>query len=281
MNILKILKSSLFLLLVSPAIFAQDYLQEAFYGQNASKVLVAAHRAAHNLAPENSLNAVENAIKEGIDIIEIDLRPSLDGVIMLMHDGTINRTTNGTGKLESYTFEDLRKFRLKNADGTLSESPIPTLEEVLKLAKGKILIDFDLKLDNIEPVVAEVQKASMQTQVFFFDSDYEVLKKVQKLDPSLYLMPRTHSSEEVEEAIRLFNPKIIHIDPSFYTKDLGDYLNGKNIKMWINALGLVDKTILDNNPAFLLKFLEKGANALQTDQPEKMLKALKLAGLHK
>ncbi|AWV97055.1 glycerophosphodiester phosphodiesterase family protein [Arcticibacterium luteifluviistationis] len=280
MKIKYLVKSVLFFFLVSPVAMAQDFLQEAFFAQDASKVLVAAHRAAHNFAPENSLLSVENAIKEGIDIIEIDVKTSKDGVVMLMHDGTIDRTTNGTGKLENYTFEELRKLRLKNADGTLSKHQIPTLEEVLHLANGHILIDLDLKLKNIKPVIVDVQRTSMQKQVFFFDSDYSVLKKIKRIDPSLYLMPRTHSDKEVAKAIRIFDPVIIHIDPSFYTKALVDDLKSKNIKVWINAFGKVDKSLAEGSNDLLMDFLKNGANVLQTDQPEKMLKSLKSAGLH-
>ncbi|WP_341224974.1 glycerophosphodiester phosphodiesterase family protein [uncultured Arcticibacterium sp.] len=280
MKIKYLAKSVLFFFLVSPVAMAQDYLQEVFFAQDASKVLVAAHRAAHNFAPENSLLAVENAIREGIDIIEIDIKTSKDGIPMLMHDGTIDRTTNGTGKLENYTFEELRMLRLKNVDGTLSEHQIPTLAEVFQLTKGHILIDLDLKLKNIKPVIAEVQKSAMQSQVFFFDSDYGVLKKIKRIDPSLYLMPRTHSDKEVAKAIRIFDPVIVHIDPSFYTKALVDDLKAKNIKVWINAFGDVDKSLTSGSSKRLMDFLKNGANVLQTDQPEKMISALKAEGLH-
>lgn len=280
MKINDLLKIALLFLIISPAVTAQDYLQKVFFAKNASPVLVAAHRAAHNFAPENSLIAVENAIREGVDIIEIDIKTSKDGVPMLMHDGTIDRTTNGTGKLGDYSLEELRMLRLKNQDGTLSEHKIPTLEEVFHLAKGHILIDLDLKLKNIKPVIAEVQKSAMQSQVFFFDSDYSVLRKIQRIDPSLYLMPRTHSDKEVVKAIRIFDPVIVHIDPSFYTKALADRLKAKNIKVWINAFGEVDKTLAKGSSSLLMDFLKNGANILQTDQPEEMISALKAEGLH-
>lgn len=275
-----VLKSALLVLMISPVAISQDYLQQVFFAKNSSKVLVAAHRAAHNFAPENSLLAVKNAIKEGVDIIEIDIKTSKDGVPMIMHDGTIDRTTNGSGKLESFTYEELRKLRLKNADGTLSNYQIPTLEEVFELAKGQILIDLDLKLKNIRPVIEVVQKTEMQTQVFFFDSDYSVLKKIKRIDPSLYLMPRTYSAKHVAKAVRIFNPVIVHIDPSFYTKTLVDELKAKNVRVWINAFGDIDKSLSEGSTSQFKEFLNKGANVVQTDQPEKMLKALKAEGLH-
>ena len=83
--------------------------------ENASvdKVFVVAHRAAWKKAPENSRLSVEHAIEMGVDIVEIDIRRTKDGVFVLMHGGTINRTTNGKGKVSDFTYEELSEFKLK------------------------------------------------------------------------------------------------------------------------------------------------------------------------
>jgi glycerophosphoryl diester phosphodiesterase len=73
-------------------------------------VLVASHRATHNNFPENSIPAIKESIRLGVDILEIDVKVTTDGVPVLMHDGTINRTTTGKGKLEEMSFEQLNQF---------------------------------------------------------------------------------------------------------------------------------------------------------------------------
>src|SRR5688572_32259774 len=73
-------------------------------------VLVAAHRAVHHVYPENSLQAIEQSIKLGVDIIEIDVKVSKDGVPFLMHDRTMDRTTTGKGDPEEFTWGELQQF---------------------------------------------------------------------------------------------------------------------------------------------------------------------------
>ncbi len=88
-------------------------------------------RAAYNGYPENSLSAIQHAINLGADILELDVKVTRDSIVVLMHDGTINRTTNGTGNPEDYTLAELQKFHLKMSNGTLSDETIPTFEDAL------------------------------------------------------------------------------------------------------------------------------------------------------
>src|SRR6187431_1738990 len=104
-------------------------------------VLVAAHRAAHNVYPENSLKAIQASIKLGVDIIEIDVKVSKDGVPFLMHDRTMDRTTNGKGDPEELTWEELQKLHIVDK-GKSTSYKIPSLEQALELADGKILVDL-------------------------------------------------------------------------------------------------------------------------------------------
>src|SRR5690606_20603267 len=121
-----------------------DKIRKEFLNPESKKVLVASHRAVHHQYPENSIPAIREAIRLNIDIIEIDVQVSSDGIPMLMHDQKIDMTTNGTGNLETQEFKELEKLRLRSGE-TLTDEHIPPLEEVLLLAKGKILVDLDLK----------------------------------------------------------------------------------------------------------------------------------------
>ena len=124
------------------------------------KVLVVAHRGDWRNAPENSLQAFQNCIAMGVDMIEIDLKMTKDNQLVIMHDNTIDRTTDGKGKVSDYTLAELRKFRLKNGLGRVTFHSIPTLEEVLELTKGKILINIDKGYDYFQ----EVYKLLVKTQ---------------------------------------------------------------------------------------------------------------------
>ncbi|WP_315823721.1 glycerophosphodiester phosphodiesterase family protein [Paraflavitalea speifideaquila] len=143
-------------------------IQSAFLNTHSRVVLVAAHRGAHLEAPENSMAAFRKAIDLGIDIIELDVRCTKDGVLVCMHDKTVNRTTNGKGAVDSFTFEEIRQLRLKH-NGQVTDEQIPTLEEALLLAKGKILVDLDIKAANcIEGIMATVEKRKRRIIAFSF-----------------------------------------------------------------------------------------------------------------
>lgn len=100
-------------------------------------VLVVSHRGDWRNAPENSLQAIRNCIDMGIDMVEIDLKKTKDGHLILMHDKTIDRTTTGKGRPEDYTLEELKAFRLRGGAGHKIRHRIPTFEEVMELCKGK------------------------------------------------------------------------------------------------------------------------------------------------
>jgi glycerophosphoryl diester phosphodiesterase len=246
---------------------------------NSGYVMVAAHRAGHNGHPENSLSAWQHAIETGVDIIETDVKVTKDSVVVLMHDGKINRTTNGTGNPEDYTLAELKKFRLKMPDGTVTDESIPTFEDALKLARGKILIDIDIKTSHLKPVADVVRKMNCQSQVLYFDNDYNALRKVLSMESGAMMMPRAYSYQMADSALKIFSANVVHIDDSFYTRELTDLIRSKGSRVWINALGGPDDKIragkIEQAVSELLKYR---ANIIQTDEPEKLIPYLESAG---
>lgn len=113
-----------------------------------AKVLVTAHRADWRDAAENSLAAIEAAIQNGADIIELDVQLTSDGVPVLMHDTTVDRTTRQSGRVDSFTAAQITTFRLldhmgRDADARLTDQAVPTLEEAMKLVKGRAMVNLD------------------------------------------------------------------------------------------------------------------------------------------
>ncbi len=258
-----------------------ENILEKFHDTSSEYVMVAAHRAAHNGYPENSISAIKHAINLGVDIVELDVKTTKDGIPVLMHDGTIDRTTNGSGKPENYTLLELKTFRLKMKDGTLTNETIPTLEEALKVVLGNIMVDIDLKTDNLEPIVKVIRKTETEKQVFYFDNDYIALKEVRYLDKTSLLMPRAYSFEMADSALKLFSPQVVHIDPSFYTSEVTNLIRTGNARIWINALGEPDEMIRKGSIEIAMdSLLLYGANIIQTDEPALILKYLKTKKLH-
>ena len=255
-------------------------ISKEFHDPNSEYVMVAAHRASHINHPENSLSAIQHAVELGVDIIEVDVKVTIDSVVVLNHDRTINRTTNGTGNPEGYTWEELQKFRLKMPDGTLTDEHLATFEDALKLVKGKAFIDIDIKTGNLKPIVDVIKRTNTVSQVFFFDNDYDALNEVLSMMPDAMLMPRAYNLHMADSALKIFNPQVIHIDNSFYTQELTELIRSKKARIWINALGesddLIRKGTIDEAMNKLLRYK---ANIIQTDEPEMIIKYLKAKGL--
>ncbi len=129
-------------------------LRHMLADETADHVFVIAHRGCWKETSENSLAAIRACVDMGVDMVEIDVRPTRDGVLVLMHDDTIDRTTNGAGKLSDFTYEELKQFRLKEGkggkDAALTQEQIPTFREAMESARGEVLVNFDAKADVYE-----------------------------------------------------------------------------------------------------------------------------------
>src|ERR1700754_805710 len=103
-------------------------ISKEFLSPESKVILIASHRGTHNDFPENSMSAFKKGIELGIDVIEADVRHTKDDSLVIMHDATVDRMTNGKGRVDEFTFEEIRKLRLK-FNGQLTDEKIPTLEE--------------------------------------------------------------------------------------------------------------------------------------------------------
>lgn len=140
----------LWLLLYACTVMAQsraDSIRSTLLGDDENIILVVSHRGDWRNAPENSLQAMENCIRMGVDMVEVDLKMTKDGHLVLMHDKLINRTMNGKGAAEDYTLAELKALRLKNGAGCKTRHTIPTFEELMTLCKGKVMVNVDKGYD--------------------------------------------------------------------------------------------------------------------------------------
>ena len=126
-------------------LFAQrgETIRKAFLDPKSDQVLVVAHRGNWRSAPENSVAAIDSAIQMGVDIVEIDIHKTKDGQLILMHDDRVDRTTNGKGLIKDYTLAEIKKLKLKDKLGNLTEHIVPTLEGALLAGKGQIMFNLD------------------------------------------------------------------------------------------------------------------------------------------
>lgn len=260
-----------------------DSILTDFY-HRPERVLVAAHRSAHLVHPENSLAAIRDAIAIGADIIEIDVRKTKDGVYVLLHDEKIDRTTTAKGAVSNYTYDELNKIPLLQ-NGQPTNEHIPTFESALRAAKGHIMIDIDFKLDSTEDAINVcklIREAGMQKQVLFFVYDYPYTSTIDSIDNSIAVMPRAYNKEDVSDILKHYKVPVIHVDPGFYNDTLMSQIRSHNVRVWLNALGKFDeleKKQKDSGYDSLLTM--KAVNVIQTDYPANLLKYLQERGLHR
>ncbi|KRM97238.1 glycerophosphodiester phosphodiesterase [Liquorilactobacillus aquaticus DSM 21051] len=147
--------------------------------------LIFGHRGYPQKFPENSLAGFKYSIQHQIDGLEFDVHLTKDNIPVIMHDETIDRTTDGNGEIHSYTFSELRKFKLKNSE------PIPSLAELLDIAAYQpIHLNLEFKTDknhyaHIEEIVLNmVKKAALNFPVIFSSFNLETLKTCHRIDPN-------------------------------------------------------------------------------------------------
>lgn len=149
-----------------------------------AETLIFGHRGFPEKFPENSLEGFTYALEHHIDGIEFDVHLTKDQIPVIMHDETIDRTTNGTGEIRNFTLAELQRFHLENAE------KIPTLKEFLQLAAAyPTQLNLELKTDRFhypdieEIVLAMVKHADLTKPVIFSSFNLNTLKKCQQLDP--------------------------------------------------------------------------------------------------
>lgn len=132
-------------------------------------IMVVAHRACWRSASENSIEAIEECIRLGVDMVEIDVRRTADGNLVVIHDDTVDRTTNGHGPVSAMTLAELRRLRLKAGlggdDANLTDEGIPTLRQAFSVVSGRILVNLDAKGDVLDHSYALARDMGVAAQV--------------------------------------------------------------------------------------------------------------------
>lgn len=275
-----------------------EILRDRILQGDTTQVIVVAHRGDWRYAPENSIAAIEHSIAVGVDVVELDLQLTKDSVLIVMHDGTLNRTTTGKGNVKDWPLDSIKTLKLKNGCGIRTKHIVPTLEEALLAAKGKVLINLDKADRYFDLVVPVLEKTGTAKQIIMKGSKPadEVLTLYGKYLDEIMYMPvvnlyRENARELMEGYMSDLKPCAYELvyktdDEVAYPKELRSALSGKAL-IWYNTLwdtlcgGHDDDLALEDPDAafgFLIDTL--GARIIQTDRSELLLKYLKSRKLH-
>ena len=275
-----------------------DSIRREMLDHQSTDVEIIAHRACWQSAPENSLQSLAACFQSGIKIVEVDVRRTKDRQLVLMHDETLDRTTSGSGFLHDYTLAEIKALRLRNRDGRFgrngaefTEELIPTLRQALEFSRGKLILNLDVKNDEIaQQAFDEVDELNMGSHILVKlreapDSDR---MKNYTLPTGALFMPIIFQCDAQWEgfcgeklsdlalAYKKYKPvafEVVFSDLDYLQEGI-DAMQSMNARIWVNTLsstiaaGHGDLQALEDPDANWGLLRNMGVNMIQTDYPE-------------
>ncbi len=262
------------------------------------KVLVVSHRGDWRNWPENSIPAIESVISAGADIVEIDVQMTADSVLVVCHDRTLDRTTNGKGRIGDITYDSLSTFVLKTGHGVGTIHRMPTLKEALEVCRDRIVVNIDKGYDYYDEVLAVTEELGVTGQVLIKGSRpvAEVAAKFAEHQENMLYMPvinilRPQGKALFEEYMSTGTvPLAYEICWDKMTPEVEECMAKvieSGSKLWVNTLwatlngGLCDDAAFAGNPDEIYgKIVGMGTTMIQTDRTELLINYLRSKGLH-
>ncbi len=237
---------------------------------------VFAHRGARIVAPENTLIAFQRAQEMGVDGIELDVQASSDGVLYIMHDFNLERTSTGHGRLTSHTAAELDTYDAGSYFGTdFIGTHIPTLEQVFDLVGNRCLVNVEIKnLDwdggrEVEPLVAMIQRRRLHDQVIVSSFNPIALIKMRWLDPSIPLGLLYKLDLPIYLRRAWFGPLIAPeaLHPHYSLVDEAFMARARSQGQFVNTWTV-------NDPEEARRLARLGVDVIITDAPDQIIQAL-------
>jgi glycerophosphoryl diester phosphodiesterase len=271
--------------------------RERWLAADAPQVLVVGHRGCWRDAPENSIASLEACIALGVDMVEVDVRRTRDGALVVMHDETVDRTTDGVGAIADLSLEDVRALRLRSGAGgpeaPLTAHSVPTFEEFMIAARGRILVNLDAKADIYNEAFTVLERTSTADHIL-------MKRRVTENDPALasvapfdrvLAMPILDQTAGPPAPLlqRQDHPATRAVELIFtdldYLAQAAPLIEGMRARVWVNTLrpqfsaGLVDAGALTDPNSVWGALIELGVDTIQTDEPEALIAYLQRGDL--
>ncbi len=229
-------------------------------------IYVVAHRGVHDGIPENTLTAYRKAIELGADFIEIDVRETKDGALVSIHNHTVDDyTKDATGPVNTFTLEELQNLDIGSRVGPeWANERIPTLEDILKLCRGRIGIYLDLKQADVNRVAALIQKYGMTGDVFWYAGGPH-LRQLKKCFPDCIPMPDPGPEKNLGRLLSEFTPRVVASTWDQLTETFVTACHAGG------ALVIVD----DDGPETWEAMLDWGVDGIQTNEVSALIEVLR------
>lgn len=233
------------------------------------EVKVTGHRGASGFAPENTIASMKKAIEFGADFSELDVQETADGQLVLLHDGSLDRTTDTTGNIWEMNYADLKDVDAGSwFSAEYAGEPIPTLAAVIDTVHGKMKLNIELKMNGhqkqlTEKVVNLVTKKNFIPQCILTSFDRDAVRKVKALNNRIktgYIF-----SKMPDEDIYTAEFDLLSVNKKLVTKEMVEkaHKNGKEVHVW---------TV--NEAGDMKKLIQLGVDNIITNYPNRLLKIL-------
>jgi glycerophosphoryl diester phosphodiesterase len=235
--------------------------------------LIISHAACGGLAPENTLAGIRAALGLGVDAIEIDVRASADGVPVLMHDATVDRTTNGSGAVSAMTIEELQRLEAGGStfEGRFAGEHVPSLAQVLDLIRERCTLVVEIKQIGIaSPVIDVLRGAAALSQAMVWSFDLETVTEVRQIEPLLpsILLLDAHITDPARSFDDVLRRGLSGLSVHRVRMD-ADVSRGAHLRGLVAYAWTVDE--VENQ----LRLRDCGVDGIVTNRPDLLIEALR------
>lgn len=255
-----------------------------YFQYNAKKTaLISAHRGGSGIFnyPENCLETL-GYIHDSIPMIfEIDISQTKDDVLVLMHDTTIDRTTNGNGLINKYTFNQLQEFNLVDDFGQETKFKIPKFNDVLNWAnKKQAILTIDIKRNvDVADVVKAIKKCKAENVSIIITYNIEQAQRIYELAPNLLLSVSARNQEELNLLLQSNIPvknMLAFTGTRLSNPKLYEELHQLGMTTMLGTLGNLDQRAVAKGDSLYLKWYREGIDIFATDRPFEVASVLKI-----
>ncbi|MBF8149279.1 glycerophosphodiester phosphodiesterase family protein [Winogradskyella sp. F6397] len=256
-------------------------LVSLFKASNSDYPNISVHRGGKGLVnyPENSLETLKYVNDSIVAVYEIDVAQTKDGQLVLLHDNSIDRTTTGSGKVNELTYNELKKFNLKDDYGNVTTFKIPLFSEVLNWSvKNNVIITVDIKKSVSHDVVIEaIRKAKAEDVSVIITYDVKEAKTAYQLAPELLISVPARNNDEFDRLLDAGIPTknmLAFTGTRLSEASLYKTLHDNNIVCMLGTLGNLDKSAEARGDELYVQWKENGADIIATDRPFEAFKAI-------
>ncbi|MEP0711803.1 glycerophosphodiester phosphodiesterase family protein [Algoriphagus sp.] len=252
-----------------------------FYSWSSDRIpMVSAHRGGpYPGFPENAIETFANVVKFTPTIIELDVAMTKDGVLVLMHDDKLDRTTTGNGLVSDVTYDEIQALFLKDEDGNVTDFKVPTFKEALTWSKGKALLTVDIKQSvPYEKIIEEVRETESEAHAALISYSFAAAKKLHSMAPELMLSVTIRNEDEIqrfEETGIPWSRVIAFTGVAERPQEFNKALHEKGVFTILGVLGNLDRSAIARGDQLYASFVQKGADILATDRPIEAAAAIK------